>query len=100
MGEPDPFPEAQPVPESARLEITDAQFQTPGAARENLDRETVRFTNVGGRDLDLTGWRVEDAAGHRYAFPAGTELPAGESVSLHTGPGSDRGTDLNRSSSS
>lgn len=94
VGEPDPFPEAQPVPESARLEITDAQFQTPGAARENLDRETVTFTNVGGRDLDLTGWRVADAAGNDYTFEEGTVLGPGATLTLHTGTGRDTDADV------
>jgi hypothetical protein len=41
----------------------------------------------------MSGWHVEDAAHHAYTFPAFT-LAAGAYVKLHTGSGTNTGTDL------
>ena len=44
--------------------------------------------------VNLTGWVVKDeSASHRYPFPAGFTLLAGETVTIHTGCGTDETTD-------
>ncbi|WP_206425047.1 lamin tail domain-containing protein [Halosimplex salinum] len=93
VGDPTPFPDAEPVPPTARIELTDAQFETPGGARENLDAETVTLTNVGDDSLDVSGWSVADAAGTAYRVADGTTLGGGASLTLHTGSGPDTDTD-------
>jgi micrococcal nuclease len=59
----------------------------------NLNDEWVRFVNGGTRPLDLAGWTVRDeSSSHRYRF--GTlVLPAGGSVILRSGCGTDTDTD-------
>ena len=93
VGEPDPFPDAEPVPPEGRIELTAANFETPGGAREHLDEETVTLANVGDDSLDLSGWSVADAAGADYRFADGTILGAGATLTLHTGSGADSDTD-------
>ncbi len=58
------------------------------------DDENVVFENVGGSDLDLTGWTVEDEAGYDYQFPDGFTLAAGSRVTLYTGEGTDTDSEL------
>jgi len=60
----------------------------------DLDDEYVVFENTGDGDLDLSGWTVEDEAGHTYAFPSGYTLTPGATVTLHTGSGTDTDADL------
>jgi len=61
---------------------------------ENENGEYVVFENVGGTSLDLSGWRVEDDAGHTYQFPSGFTLGPGETVTLYTGSGTDSASEL------
>lgn len=63
----------------------------PGDDNENLDDEYVTLWNAGNRTLDLSGWTVTDESGKRYTFPDGTTLAPGESLTLHTGRGTDGG---------
>ncbi|WP_336337564.1 lamin tail domain-containing protein [Haloarcula brevis] len=74
------------------VEITDINADAAGNDNENLNDEYVTLTNAGDAALDLSGWTVSDAAGHRYAFAALT-LDPGASVTLHTGSGTDTDAD-------
>lgn len=60
-------------------------------AGPDLAREHVRLTNATAAAMDLGGWTLHDAAArpHRYTFPAPTLLPAGATLRLWTGRGSD-----------
>jgi micrococcal nuclease len=60
---------------------------------EALNDEYVVLRNNGSTAVDLRGWLVEDAAGHRYHFPSVT-LEPGKEVVLHTGKGTDTPHDL------
>lgn len=59
-----------------------------------LNDEWVDFANTGTSAKDLTGWTVEDEAGHAYQFPDGFSLATGATVRLHTGDGTDSDGDL------
>jgi micrococcal nuclease len=72
------------------LVVATVVADAPGNDNQNLNDEYVILRNDGDRTLDLSGWTVTDDAGHRYAFPDGTTLAPGESVTLHTGVGEDR----------
>lgn len=72
-------------------EFTIGQISESG---DTLNEEYVVFENTGDAALDLTGWRIEDAAAHGYQFPDGFSLDAGATVTLHTGSGTDSATDL------
>lgn len=58
--------------------------------------ETVSIDNQGANPVSLADWRVRDSSYHGklargYTFPAGTVIPAGGTVVLHTGEGSNGG---------
>ncbi len=76
------------------LAVAEIHADAAGDEYENLNDEYVVFENAGDAPLDLSGWTVADDAGHTYAFPDSFSLDPGDSVTLHTGSGSDTGTDL------
>ncbi|GAB3416905.1 lamin tail domain-containing protein [Haloparvum alkalitolerans] len=78
----------------AALEVAAINADAAGDDRENLNDEYVVFENTGDEAIDLSGWTVEDEAGHSYAFPDGFTLEAGARVTLRTGSGTDTDTDL------
>ncbi|WP_202935097.1 lamin tail domain-containing protein [Halorussus amylolyticus] len=78
---------------AAALEVAEVHADAAGDDRENLNDEYVVLRNGGDRTLDLSGWTVGDEADHRYAFPEGTALDPGESLTLYTGSGTDGGGD-------
>ena len=71
------------------LRVSEVHADAEGDDRENLNDEYVVLRNAGDEALDLSGWAVTDEAGKQYTFPDGTTLAAGETVTLHTGSGSD-----------
>ncbi|MFC4358684.1 lamin tail domain-containing protein [Halobium salinum] len=79
---------------SGSLAIATIHEDAAGDDSTNLEDEYVVFENAGSGDLDLTGYTVEDEAGHTYAFPTGYTLTGGASVTLHTGSGTDTDADL------
>lgn len=89
IDEGDPYPEGEPISPDGELAVVTVSPETPGGPYENLTEEYVVFENAGGAWLDLSGWRVEDAAGHAFTFPPGTTVPPGESIRLRTGAGPD-----------
>jgi len=54
--------------------------------------EWVEITNSGGT-VDLFGYVLSDAQGHEYTF-GHVVLPAGGSIRVHTGTGTDNATDV------
>lgn len=88
------YPERPQDIQTGALALADVQPDPPGIDTENLDEEYVAFENEGDNALDLAGWTVSDAAGHRYVFPDGTILDADETVTLRTGTGTDADGDV------
>ncbi|MDR5673872.1 lamin tail domain-containing protein [Halalkaliarchaeum sp. AArc-GB] len=78
----------------AGLTVAEIHADAAGDDRDNLNDEYVVFENTGNETLDLSGWTIEDEAGQRYTVPAGFELAAGETVTLHTGSGTGTTTEL------
>lgn len=76
------------------LELVTIHADAAGDESENLNDEYVVFENTGSTSVDLSGWELADAADHTYTFPEGTVLEPGESVTIHTGTGTDTETDL------
>ena len=77
-----------PVASSVSI-VVDGQYNAPGDDNFNLNEEWVRFTNMASEPADLSGWEVADeSSSHRYTFEDLTLAP-GESVTLHTGCGTD-----------
>lgn len=70
------------------LKITSLNFNAPGDDRFNLNGEYVRIASVADEVIDVRGYVLSDAYGHRYAFPA-LSLKPGYSVLLVSGRGVD-----------
>lgn len=60
---------------------------------DTLNEEWVEFDNGTSSDRDMTGWAVEDEAGHHYDFPDGYTVSSGGTSRLHTGDGTDDDVD-------
>lgn len=88
-------PEACGPRSNSTLVIADLVFDAPGDDSQNLNEEWVRIRNDGGAPADLTGWGIKDeSASNRYEFPDGFTLASGESVTVHSGCGTDFDADL------
>jgi len=79
----------------ASVRVGAANPDPPGDESQTPNEEWIEVDNTGSRPVDLTGWGVRDeSASHRFEFPDGFRLAPGASVRIHTGCGSDTGTDL------
>jgi micrococcal nuclease len=82
------------TPESGDdVTITQIHEDAWGDDGDHLNDEYVTIENTGGDTVDLSGWTVTDEAGKTYTFPSGVSLSPGESVTLHSGSGTDTSTD-------
>ncbi|MFB6071766.1 MAG: lamin tail domain-containing protein [Halobacterium sp.] len=79
---------------SGGVEVVGVHADAAGTESENLNDEYVVLENTGSDAVSVGGWTVTDAAGHEYVVPAGFELAAGARVTLHTGRGTDTGSEL------
>jgi hypothetical protein len=81
---------AIPAWASASVRISKISFDSPGSdtgSNTSLNAEWIQLHNTGSSGVELTGWKIKDAAGHVYTF--GTfKLYAGGYVKVHTGSGS------------
>jgi len=80
-------------PGSDGVFIANVHYDAAGDDRTNLNDEYITLENGGGTAVALTGWQVRDSDGFTYIFPEGALSPGG-GIILHTGDGSDTGTDL------
>lgn len=76
------------------LVVAEIHEDAAGHDGDNLNDEYVVLANRGDAPLDVSGWTVADEAGHEYAFPAGTTVDPGATVTVHTGSGTDSRTDV------
>jgi micrococcal nuclease len=76
------------------LSVTQIHADASSNDNENLNDEYVVFENTGSETVDLSGWTVSDEVGHTYTFPSGQSLASGETVTLHSGSGTDTTTDI------
>ena len=67
-----------------------AQVHSDVAGTESdLNQEYVIFENTGEEPMELGGSTVSDREGNSYTFPDGLVLEPGQTVTLHSGSGSD-----------
>jgi hypothetical protein len=88
------FPLYDPYSGEGSIAVQTVHEDAAGDEYDNLNDEYVVFENPENASIDLTGYPVKDEADHRYEFPDGFTLGAGETVTLHTGSGSDSSTEL------
>ena len=83
---------------AARIKVTRIFFDAPGVdtnpTNSSLNAEFVALKNVTSLPVVMTGWTLVDAQSHSFTFPAGFSLAAGKTVRVHTGKGTNSGTDL------
>ena len=79
---------------AGQLAVETVHPDAAGDERDNLNDEYVVFENTGDERLDISGWTVTDEADHSFTVPEGVSLDPGETVTLHTGSGTDTATDL------
>lgn len=84
--EPPPSDDGTPT---ASLAVVQTHADAAGDEYDNLIDEYIVLKNTGSHAVDLSGWRVTDEAGHEYTVPSGIILGAGETITLHTGTGTD-----------
>ena len=89
-----PSPTPTETPAAASLTVTEIHADAAGDEYDNLNDEYIVFENTGSSDLDLSGWTVADETNHEYTVPSGVVLGAGETITLHTGEGTDTDADL------
>lgn len=93
---PTPTTEPTPVPDGGStrsLAVVDIHADASGNDHDNLNEEYITFENTGDGALDLSGWTLADEADHVYYFPDVT-LEPDETVTVHTGSGSNGDGDL------
>lgn len=79
---------------SSALAVKTVHADADGDESENLNDEYIVFENTGSTSLDISGWTIEDESSHSYTVPSETTIDAGETLTLHTGEGSDTDLDL------
>ncbi|MFQ5582666.1 MAG: lamin tail domain-containing protein [Mariprofundaceae bacterium] len=86
-------PEA-PVLNSIEVLLSESQFDVPGVSdHQRTSEEYVSFINNGNALVLLKGWRIQDAASHRFVLPERSMMP-GETLRVVTGAGTDTSNDI------
>ncbi|WP_276280805.1 lamin tail domain-containing protein [Halorussus caseinilyticus] len=83
-------------PASELGEVTIERFHPDpvGDDYANMNEEFVVLQNRRSASADLGGWEMEDEYGNQYDFPGSFSLDSGQTVTLHTGTGSDTASHL------
>ena len=69
-----------------------ANWNPPGVDSRNINGEWTKVRNDSpSRAISLAGWWIRDSMQRRYTIPAGTSLQPGQTLTLHTGRGTDQG---------
>lgn len=72
------------------LDVVSINYDPAGKdnrANAHINRETVVLKNRGTKTLNVTGYRIKDAANHTFVFPRGSTIRPGQSVTIHSGKG-------------
>lgn len=83
-----------PAPQEP-IEIEDLQPDAPGDDARNANGEWIDIANRGGDPVSLERWVVRDeSSSHRFVFPNGFTLGAGDEVRIFSGCGEDGAGEL------
>ena len=73
---------------STEVRIVDIDYNPPGPDDKHTNDEWVALSNTGSVTVDISGWIVRDeSTRHRFMFPGGTALSAGQQIVLRSGCG-------------
>ena len=77
------------------VEIGEIVYDAEGDDRKNLNGEWVDIRNPSDQVIELDQWAIRDeSASHRFGFPDGFSLEPGETVSIHSGCGTNTASHL------
>lgn len=76
------------------LVVARVRADAPGDDNERSNGEYVVLGNRGSAELDLSGWRVTDEAGHTYVVPGGITLAPGARLTLYNSREADGNAEL------
>jgi len=79
-------PTANIVSESG-IRVVEIHEDAEGRDVNNLNDEYIVLENTGEAPIDLSGWSVKDEDEHVHTFKDGVTLEIGETITLHTGQG-------------
>lgn len=85
---------AAPAPSPLQL----ARFQADAGGsrvkddKRNVNGEWIQVRNTSAKAINVTGYWIRDAYGHRFVFPRGSVIGARATVTVYTGVGTNRGT--------
>jgi micrococcal nuclease len=82
--------------QTAQLRVL-VKWDADGSDGDNVNGEWAMIRNDGATDVSLSGWWLRDSfyRGYKargYVFPKGTVVPAGSSIKLHAGCGTNTAT--------
>jgi endonuclease YncB( thermonuclease family) len=75
---------------AASLDMT-INYDADGNDHENINGEWARIRNTGAQPVSLQGWWFRDSDLRRYVFPASAVIPAGGTITLRMGRGTNDG---------
>jgi hypothetical protein len=77
------------------VEIAGITADPPGPDEEDRNGEVVIIANIGGVDVDVAGWTLQDESSrNRYTFPPGTVLRSDGTLHVRSGCGQDTDREL------
>jgi hypothetical protein len=83
-----------PAEATPAIKIYKIYYNSPGSdtrTNTSLNAEYVVLKNMTSTTRSITGWTVRDASAHVYTFGS-LSIPAGKTVVLHTGKGTNSST--------
>ncbi|MEE1650146.1 lamin tail domain-containing protein [Brachybacterium sp. J144] len=79
------------------LDITTIHYDPKGTDKSNnagYTQEYIQVKNTGKTTLTLTGYVLRDEGPQRFAFPKGTKLAPGKTLTIRSGSGKNSSTTL------
>ncbi|MGV9556049.1 lamin tail domain-containing protein [Streptomyces sp. NPDC003401] len=86
---------ASPAQAAGSVHISQVYYDSPGSdggSNTSLNGEWVRIKNSTSSAVSLKGWKIKDVTGYTYTF-GDVRIAAGSSKKVHTGKGTNTGTD-------
>ena len=90
-------PQAADAAVKKPLDIVKVYYDPPGkdyAKNSLFTKEYIQVKNTGKSTLTLTGYVLRDSGPKKFAFPKGTKLKAGKTLTIRTGKGKNTASTL------
>lgn len=84
-----------PAQAAGSVHIQQVYYDSPGSdggSNTSLNGEWVKIKNSTSSTVSLKGWKIKDVTGYTYTF-GDVRIAAGSSKKVHTGKGTNTGTD-------